>query len=75
MALGITSFKRYVAHISQLNPAPSLPIPTTINLTKLQRNKLYLHKCCAHKGFEKLKKWILEWRFKDIDPASGVCDT
>jgi hypothetical protein len=45
-----------------------------MNLTKLQRRKLYLHECCAHEGFDNLNRWIREGRFPDVNPSLANID-
>jgi hypothetical protein len=66
---GITSFQRYVAHLSTLKASPRHPTNELTNLTRLQRRKLYLHECCAHESFGNLNQWIHDGRFKDVPPS------
>jgi hypothetical protein len=68
-APGITTFERFHAKLSKLQTPPSPPSTDMLNLTKLQRRKLYLHECCAHKGFENLNRWIREGKFPGVDPS------
>lgn len=40
-----------------------------INLTPKQRQKLYLHECCAHENFHNLNRWIRHKKFPNVDPS------
>jgi len=38
------------------------------NLSKQQKQKLYLHELCAHEGFKNLNTWIRCGLFPGVDP-------
>jgi transposase InsO family protein len=46
--------------------------PFNLTLTKLQKQKLYLHKMCAHEGFQNLNQWIRHGRFPKVDPKLAL---
>jgi hypothetical protein len=69
-APGIKSFTRY-ASLSSNSEATSLPPnhQTLPNLTKQQRQKMYLHEVCAHEGFRNLNRWIRQGKFPGVNPS------
>jgi hypothetical protein len=64
---GITTFVNYMQPYHAYTSAT--PQTTAINLTKKQRQKLYLHEMTAHEGFKNLNRWIRKRVFPGVDPA------
>ena len=82
---GITSYTKYLAHLSckpSTPPStPALPPYLYENLSKLQRQKLFLHEKSNHEGFTNLNRWIKTGRFPNVpttladepDPICTAC--
>lgn len=67
-APGISSYQRYVSNLTDLKADP-MGHSNLINLTKKQKQKLYLHECCSHEGFTNLNAWIRHGKFPHINPS------
>jgi hypothetical protein len=70
---GITSYLAFrdtlQCYSATTNPTLHISQPT---MTKRQRQKLYLHDMCAHKGFGNLNQWIHQGRFPKVDPGLAL---
>jgi hypothetical protein len=42
------------------------------NLTRKQKQKLFLHEFCTHEGFKNLNAWIHQGKFPGVDPTLAV---
>jgi hypothetical protein len=67
-ASGISSYQRYLGNLTEIKADPATH-SNLLNLTKKQKQKLYLHECCAHEGFANLNSWIRQRKFPLIDPS------
>jgi hypothetical protein len=65
---GIRSYHTYCGALSYNHPLVHSYSAITSNLTKHQRQKLYLHELCAHKGFKNLNRWIRHGKFPGVNP-------
>jgi hypothetical protein len=79
---GITSYQKYLAGFSSTTAESSSAcdqcLPTHANLTKLQRQKLFLHEKSNHEGFTNLNKWIRAGYFPNVpsslaDEPNPIC--
>jgi hypothetical protein len=61
---GITNYINYSHSLSTHISSQA----STINLTKKQHQKLYLHELCAHEGFRNLNRWIRQGKFPGVEP-------
>jgi hypothetical protein len=66
---GITTYLNFVENLHAFHNAPSSTNSLADNLTKRQRQKLYLHELSAHEGFKNLNHWIRKGVFPGVDPT------
>lgn len=62
----IESYQQYLAHIAKTAEPPH-GHGEYVNLTKLQRRKLYLHEYCAHESFDNINALIRKGLFPGMD--------
>jgi hypothetical protein len=65
---GIQSYLNFTGPIHACG-ANTTGAPGHNNLTKRQKEKLYLHEMCAHEGFVNLNCWIRAGYFPNVDPS------
>jgi len=68
---GIQSFINYTDTLHACNATLSTGSGSG-NLTKRQKEKLYLHEMCAHEGFKNLNSWIRAGYFPKVDPSLAL---
>jgi hypothetical protein len=68
---GIQSFLHYF-QCHPVQPVVATASLTPSNLTKRQRQKLYLHEICAHEGFQNLNSWIRKGHFPQVDTTLAL---
>ena len=68
---GIQSYLSY-SQCHPVRPVVATASASSGNLTKRQRQKLYLHEICAHEGFQNLNSWIRKGYFPQVDPTLAL---
>jgi len=66
---GISSYIQFATKLQAHSTSLMFSSAVNQNLTKRQKQKLYLHELCAHEGFRNLNHWIRKGLCPGVDPS------